>query len=158
MNPIRRRRLLFAGLLLLGFGIAVALVLTALRSNIQHFFSPSDIVAGMAPSNRSFKLGGLVQEGSLQRSPDSLKVSFVVTDRFRQQQAEYTGILPDLFKEGQSVVATGVMDSQRKVFVAEQVLAKHDENYMPQEVADAIARAKAQGDEKNKSNVDSKSP
>lgn len=144
MNPVRRRRLLFSLMLLAGAGAAVGLTLLALRNNIQHFFSPSDIVAGKAPAARSFRLGGIVQEGSVQRAPDSLRVRFTVTDRFHQQPVEYVGILPDLFKEGQSVVATGALDAATQLFKADQVLAKHDENYMPPEVADAIARAKRQ--------------
>lgn len=141
MNPIRKRRLWMIGLVLLGVGSATALTLTALNQNIQHFFSPSDIVAGKAPQARTFRIGGLVEENSVARAGEGLVVRFVVTDRFKTQSVEYQGILPDLFREGQSVVATGKLDA-RGVFVADEVLAKHDENYMPQEVADAIARAK----------------
>ncbi len=140
MNPTRRRRLWLASLVLLGAGVAVALTLTALNQNIQHFFSPSDIVAGKAPVARTFRLGGLVQEGSVARDPQGLTVHFEVTDRFKTQSVAFDGILPDLFKEGQSVVATGRLD-EAGVFRADEVLAKHDENYMPKEVADAIARA-----------------
>jgi cytochrome c-type biogenesis protein CcmE len=129
-------------LILLGAGGAIALTLTALNQNLQHFFSPSDIADGKAPASRTFRLGGVVLEGSVARSSDALRVGFVVTDRFKEQLVEYSGILPDLFREGQSVVATGSLDVARRVFVATEVLAKHDENYMPQEVADAIARAK----------------
>ena len=146
MNPTRRRRMWLLGLVLLGAGTAVALTLTALNQNIQHFFSPSDIADGKAPGSRTFRLGGIVEEGTVGRNADDLKVSFVVTDRFRTQPVEFTGILPDLFREGQSVVATGTLDPQRGVFVADEVLAKHDENYMPTEVADAIARAKTRQD------------
>jgi cytochrome c-type biogenesis protein CcmE len=146
MNPTRRRRMWLLGLVLLGAGTAIALTLTALNQNIQHFFSPSDIADGKAPGARTFRLGGIVEEGSVGRSAENLKVSFVVTDRFKTQPVEFTGILPDLFREGQSVVATGTLDPQRGVFVAREVLAKHDENYMPKEVADAIARAKTRQD------------
>ncbi|MFN7553103.1 MAG: cytochrome c maturation protein CcmE [Pseudomonadota bacterium] len=146
MNPIRRRRMWLLGLVLLGAGTAIALTLTALNQNIQHFFSPSDIADGKAPGVRTFRLGGIVEEGSVGRNAENLKVSFVVTDRFKTQPVEFTGILPDLFREGQSVVATGTLDAQRGVFVAREVLAKHDENYMPKEVADAIARAQARED------------
>lgn len=142
MNPTRRRRMWLIGLVLLGAGTAIALTLTALNQNIQHFFSPSDIADGKAPGTRTFRLGGIVEEGSVGRSEQNLKVSFVVTDRFRTTPVEFSGILPDLFREGQSVVATGAMDPQRGVFVAREVLAKHDENYMPKEVAEAIAKAK----------------
>ena len=146
MNPIRRRRMWLLGLVLLGAGTAIALTLTALNQNIQHFFSPSDIADGKAPGVRTFRLGGIVEEGSVGRNAENPKVSFVVTDRFKTQPVEFTGILPDLFREGQSVVATGTLDAQRGVFVAREVLAKHDENYMPKEVADAIARAQARVD------------
>jgi cytochrome c-type biogenesis protein CcmE len=140
MNPARQRRIWMILLVLLGAGVATALALTALNQNIQHFFSPSDIAQGKAPIERTFRLGGLVEEGSIERVGEGLTVRFVVTDRFRLQPAEFTGILPDLFREGQSVVAVGRM--REGVFVADEVLAKHDENYMPAEVADAIARAR----------------
>ena len=103
-------------------------------------YSPTEVEAGHAPESARFRLGGVVLEGSIQRASDSLKVDFVVTDRFKQMPVEYTGILPDLFREGQSVVATGSRQGGR--FVATEVLAKHDETYMPKEVADAIAKAK----------------
>ena len=142
MNPTRKRRLITVGLIVLGVFAAAAFALTALNQNLQHFFSPSDVVAGMAPEARNFRLGGLVEEKSLSRDPESLKVRFVVTDKFKTTPVEYEGILPDLFREGQSVVATGQLRADG-TFVATEVLAKHDENYMPKEVADAIARAKA---------------
>jgi cytochrome c-type biogenesis protein CcmE len=141
MTPTRKRRLIAVGLILAAVGIATALTVFALQQNMTYLFSPSEIDAGKSPVNASFRLGGVVLEHSLQRSPDSLKVDFVVTDRFHDMPVEYTGILPDLFREGQSIVATGKMNGQR--FVAAEVLAKHDETYMPKEVADAIAKAKA---------------
>ena len=143
MNPIRKRRIWIVSLIVVAVAAATALALAALNQNLQHFYSPSDVVAGMARSQRSFRLGGLVEEGSVARSGESLKVRFVVTDRFKTTPVEYEGILPDLFREGQSVVATGAMRDDG-TFAAREVLAKHDENYMPKEVADAIARAKAQ--------------
>ena len=143
MNPLRKRRMWMLGLILLGAGGAIALTLTALKQNIQHFFSPTDIAEGKAPALRTFRLGGVVEEGSVSRASESLKVHFVVTDRFKVQPVEFSGILPDLFREGQSVIAIGTLDAQRGVFLAHEVLAKHDETYMPKEVADAIARAKA---------------
>ena len=143
INPIRRRRIWIFSLVILGVGIATAIVLTALKQNLQHFYSPSDVLAGSAPSaDRKFRLGGVVLEGSVARAGDSLLVKFLVTDRFKTLPVEYTGILPDLFREGQSVVATGTLRSDG-TFVANEVLAKHDENYMPKEVAEAIAKAKA---------------
>jgi cytochrome c-type biogenesis protein CcmE len=145
MNPTRRRRLVALSVGLLGLGIAAAFVVYALRENLQHFVSPSDIALGKAPQGGRFRLGGVVLEGSVKRSPTSLDVEFVVTDRFKEIPVHYSGILPDLFREGQSVVATGILESGSQ-FRAEEVLAKHDENYMPTEVAEAIARAKAQKD------------
>jgi cytochrome c-type biogenesis protein CcmE len=143
VNPIRRRRLWIVSLVVVAVCGATALALAALNQNLQHFYSPSDVKAGMAPAQRNFRLGGLVEEGSVARAGDSLKVRFLVTDRFEKTPVEFEGILPDLFKEGQSVVATGTLRGDG-TFAAHEVLAKHDENYMPKEVADAIARAKQQ--------------
>lgn len=143
MNPIRRRRLLLIVGLVLGIGAATGLALTALKENVNHFYSPSEVLAGSAPDGRTFRLGGVVLEGSTSRDGSSLKAHFVVTDRFKDLPVVYEGILPDLFKEGQSVIATGAMQTGG-VFVAKEVLAKHDENYMPKEVAEAIAKGKAE--------------
>ncbi|HEX7917035.1 cytochrome c maturation protein CcmE [Rudaea sp.] len=141
MTPTRKRRLIAVALILLAVGVAAALTVTALSQNMTYLFSPTETLAGKAPPGASFKLGGVVLESSIKRDPNSLKVDFVVTDRFKQIPVEYTGILPDLFREGQSVIATGKMQGDR--FLAREVLAKHDESYMPKEVADAIAKAKA---------------
>jgi len=141
MTPTRKRRLIAIALVLLAVGIAAALTVTALQQNMTYLFSPSEIEAGKAPVAASFRLGGVVLEHSVRRDPSSLKVDFTVTDRFHDMPVEYTGILPDLFREGQSIVATGRIANGR--FVAREVLAKHDETYMPKEVADAIAKAKA---------------
>jgi cytochrome c-type biogenesis protein CcmE len=141
MNPTRRRRLWMVALIVAGAGVATALTLAALNQNLQHFYSPSDVRAGMAPKEHTFRLGGIVEEGSVRRASDSLKVEFTVTDRFQTMPVHYEGILPDLFREGQSVVTTGALRPDGS-FGAREVLAKHDENYMPKEVADAIARAK----------------
>ena len=140
MTPTRKRRLVAVGLVLLAVGIAAALTVMALSQNMTYLFSPSEVLAGHAPAGASFRLGGVVLEHSMQRDASSLKVTFTVTDRFHDMPVEYTGILPDLFREGQSIVATGRMDGTR--FAAREVLAKHDETYMPKEVADAIAKAK----------------
>jgi cytochrome c-type biogenesis protein CcmE len=140
MTPTRKRRLFAVALILLAVGVATALTVTALSQNMTYLFSPTETLAGKAPAGASFKLGGVVLENSFKRDPSSLKVVFAVTDRFHEIPVEYTGILPDLFREGQSVIATGRMDGNR--FVAREVLAKHDESYMPKEVADAIAKAK----------------
>ena len=142
MNPTRRRRLWMVSLVLAGAAVATTLTLAALNQNLQHFYSPSDVKAGMAPASHTFRLGGIVEEGSVKRAADSLRVEFVVTDRFQSMPVRYEGILPDLFKEGQSVVTTGALQADGS-FAAREVLAKHDENYMPKEVADAIARAKS---------------
>ena len=141
MNEIRRRRLIALSIGLLGLAAASAFVVYALRENMEHFVSPSDIALGKAPAGHRFRLGGVVLEGSVKRSPDSLDVDFVVTDRFKEIPVRFNGILPDLFREGQSVVATGTLEGSAR-FKAESVLAKHDENYMPAEVAEAIAKAK----------------
>ncbi len=143
MTPTRKRRLIAVALILLAVGVAAALTITALSRNMTYLFSPSEVLAGKAPPGAAFRLGGVVLEHSLQRDPASLKATFVVTDRFHDMPVEYTGILPDLFREGQSIVATGNMDGT--LFTAREVLAKHDETYMPKEVADAIAKAKAAG-------------
>jgi len=145
MNPTRRRRLWLVVLVVFAVAGATALAMTALRQNIQHFYSPTELSEGKAPPERRFRLGGVVAEGSTERASDSLEVRFVVTDRFKETPVLYVGILPDLFREGQSVVTTGTLRADG-TFVATEVLAKHDENYMPSEVAEAIAKAKAKSD------------
>ena len=140
MKPRTRRGLaIAAGLATLG--VASMLVLNAFQSNLVFFFSPSQIAANEAPRDRSFRIGGLVEEGSLKRDGQSLTVNFVVTDMAQRIAVSYTGMLPDLFKEGKGVVAQGKLGSDG-VFRAEQVLAKHDENYMPPEAADALEKAR----------------
>jgi cytochrome c-type biogenesis protein CcmE len=140
MTPTRRRRLIVISLVFAAVTIAGAVAVLALQQNMTYLFSPSEIEAGHAPASARFRLGGVVLEKSIRRASDSLRVDFIVTDRFQEMPVEYTGILPDLFREGQSVVATGELKNGR--FVATEVLAKHDETYMPKEVADAIAKAK----------------
>lgn len=137
MTPRQKRlALIVAGLAILG--VAAALVLKAFQSNLVFFFTPSQIVAKEAPVDRTFRLGGLVEKGSVHR--DGVQVNFVVTDTFRAVPVRYQGILPDLFKEGKGVVAQGKLGADG-VFVAQEVLAKHDENYMPPEAAEALQRA-----------------
>jgi cytochrome c-type biogenesis protein CcmE len=136
MKP-RHKRLALVGGLLSASGIVVALVLNAFQSNLVFFYSPTQVAANEAPANRAFRVGGLVAEGSVVR--DGLNVNFVVTDTAQTVPVRYKGILPDLFQEGKGVVAQGQL--QDGVFVAREVLAKHDENYMPPEAADAIQRA-----------------
>ena len=146
MHPIRKKRLTIVLFLLVGLGIAVGLTTYALRQNINLFYDPTQISAGEAPVDVRIRAGGMVEEGSVLRDPDSLKVEFKVTDFNASVPIQYTGILPDLFAEGQGVVAMGRLDSNGR-FVADQVLAKHDENYMPPEVADALEKA-AKGQQK----------
>jgi cytochrome c-type biogenesis protein CcmE len=121
-------------------GIAAALVLNAFRSNLVFFFTPTQIAAHEAPQGRPFRVGGLVESGSLQREPNSLTVRFRVTDTAQTIPVTYTGLLPDLFKEGKGVVAQGTLGADG-VFHASEVLAKHDENYMPPAAADAVKQA-----------------
>jgi cytochrome c-type biogenesis protein CcmE len=140
MKPRTRRALALAGGLA-ALGVAAALVLYAFQSNLVFFFSPSQVAAQEAPKDRAFRIGGLVEAGSVQRASDGLTVRFVVTDTAQAVPVTYTGLLPDLFKEGKGVVAQGRLGADG-VFRADQVLAKHDENYMPPEAADALEKAK----------------
>ena len=144
MRPRRRQRFILVGLLLAGVGIAATLALLALRENINLFFSPSQVVAGEAPQDTSFRLGGMVVDGSVGRPEGDLTVRFDLTDTAQAVTVIYTGILPDLFREGQGIVAQGKLLAD-VTFQAAQVLAKHDENYMPPEVEDAIEKARAMG-------------
>ena len=131
----------FIGLVVVGVALAAGLALRAFQENLLYFFSPTQVVAGEAPSDRVFRLGGMVADGSVQREEGNLTVQFVVTDYAHSMPVQYTGVLPDLFREGQGVVVRGRLDAAGH-FEAEEVLAKHDENYMPPEVADALVRGK----------------
>ena len=137
MKPRHKRAAIVVGILA-AVGVAVALVLNAFNSNLVFFYTPSQIAQKEAPQGRTFRVGGLVQSGSVQR--EGVTVRFVVTDTAKTVNVRYDGVLPDLFKEGKGVVAQGQLGSDG-VFVAREVLAKHDENYMPPEAADAVARA-----------------
>ena len=139
MNKRSRRKVLILAVV---FGVAMAAVLglTAFEENLLYFYSPTQVKAGEAPETHSFRVGGLVVDGSVKRAPDSLMVQFDVTDNVESMTIEYTGILPDLFREGQGIVAMGSFAVGGN-FVADEVLAKHDENYMPPEVADALKAA-----------------
>ena len=137
----RQKRLSFILIGMVGLGIAATLILQAANSNIVFFFSPSEVHAGEVPKNNVFRLGGLVGKDSLSRENDGLTVHFLVTDNAETVPVKYVGILPDLFKEEQGVVAQGRL-SEDGVFVASEVLAKHDETYMPPEVAEALEQAK----------------
>lgn len=136
----RRKKLGLIILMVMGVGTAVGMVTMALKENINLFFSPSQILAGEAPQDHTFRLGGMVRTGSVKRSNNSLDVAFEVTDTARSVPVVYTGILPDLFREGQGIVAQGKLRGDG-TFVASEVLAKHDENYMPPEAAEAIKNA-----------------
>ncbi len=140
MTP-RQKRMTFVGLLIAGVGLFIALIMMALNENINHFYSPTEVLEGKAPDDHSFRIGGLVVTGSVNRSTDSLKILFDLTDGAKNFTVQYEGILPDLFREGQGIVATGKLSGDKSVFVADEVLAKHDENYMPPEVADALEKS-----------------
>lgn len=140
MNPVRKRRLVIVLVILTGFSLAVALALIALQENMNLFYSPAQIESGKAPVNQRIRAGGLVEEGSVSRDSDSLRVRFSITDNQGRVTVEYSGILPDLFREGQGVVAMGRLNDGG-VLVADQILAKHDEEYMPPEVKKALEDA-----------------
>ena len=137
----RQWRLLWLAAAVLAVGAATTLVLRAFESNLVFFYSPTQVAAHEAPTTRAFRVGGLVQQGSVQRASTGLTVNFVVTDGAHQVPVRYTGMLPDLFREGKGVVAQGRLDGSGW-FVAQQVLAKHDENYMPPEAAAALQAAR----------------
>lgn len=153
MNPKRKQRLTLILFLLCGFGLMVGLAMYSLSENINLFYNPTQIAAGEAPKGARIRAGGMVLEGSVSRDPESLKVSFILTDYQAEVPVQFQGILPDLFREGQGIVALGKLNSAG-VLQADEVLAKHDENYMPPEVAEALEKsghmpdgAKAYGDQ-----------
>lgn len=137
MKPRHQRAAIIAGGLA-ALGLAAYFILNAFESNLVFFFTPSQVAAGEAPTNRTFRVGGMVQEGSIKR--DNLTVAFVVTDTAKEVKVSYTGILPDLFREGKGVVAQGRLGADGR-FAASEVLAKHDENYMPPEAQHAVDQA-----------------
>jgi cytochrome c-type biogenesis protein CcmE len=138
----RQRRMVFVGVLLLVVGAAVGFALKAFQDNLQYFYSPSDVSAGKAPADRLFRVGGMVTEGSFKRPPGSLEAHFVLTDFASDVTVSYTGVLPDLFREGQGVICRGKLGTNG-IFVAQEVLAKHDENYMPPDVAETLKKQHA---------------
>ncbi len=140
MTSPRRKRLALVLLSLLGMGASAALVLSAFEKNLVFFFTPAQVLSGEAPAGQRLRVGGLVQAGSVKRHADGLSVSFVITDTVQQVPVRYKGLLPDLFKEGKGVVAQGRL-GQDRVFMADEVLAKHDENYMPPEAGEALKQA-----------------
>ncbi len=140
MTP-RRQRMLAVALILVGAASATALGLVAASKNFLYFYSPTQIVAGEAPADRRVRVGGMVTEGSVQREEGSLEVSFVLTDTAEEVRVTYEGILPDLFREGQGIIVHGKVGTGG-AFVADEVLAKHDESYMPPEVAESMKVAR----------------
>ncbi|MYN04471.1 cytochrome c maturation protein CcmE [Pseudoduganella sp. DS3] len=141
MKP-RHQRLALIGASLAACGVAVALVLNAFNDNLVFFYTPSQVAEGSAPRQSIFRIGGLVEEGSVKRLADGLTVSFVITDKVKQVPVHYKGTLPDLFKEGKGAVAQGRL-GDGALFLAQEVLAKHDENYMPAEAAHALEQGRA---------------
>ena len=142
MHPKRKQKLILVGLMVGAVAIAAGFILNAFNKNIQLFFSPSEVVAGEVPEGAEFKVGGLVAADSVKRVGDGLTVEFALTDNGETIPVRYTGILPGLFREGQGTISVGKLDDDG-VFIAKKVLAKHDENYMPPEVADALNKQKA---------------
>ena len=135
MTPARKKRFGLILLMVAGVAVGVGLALKSLDENIMFFFTPTDVISGKAPQNKLFRMGGMVVNGSVHRPGDGLTVKFDLTDNEQRVTVQFAGILPDLFREGQGIVANGRLDDSGE-FVAEEVLAKHDENYMPPELAD----------------------
>ncbi|MEJ2515037.1 MAG: cytochrome c maturation protein CcmE [Gammaproteobacteria bacterium] len=143
----RHQRLIAVGLVLAGVGVGAAFLLRAMNENILYYYSPTQVAAGEAPDARRFRVGGLVVPGSIDRAEGSMDVAFTLTDNAELVTVSYSGILPDLFREGQGIIAHGSLEDG--VFVADEVLAKHDENYMPPEVADSLQEVHGQGGAKS---------
>lgn len=139
MRLIKQKRLFLIVLMISGIALATFFGLRAFNDNLMYFFSATDVVEGKAPKDHLFRLGGMVVKGSVVRGTDDLTVRFVLTDMAKEVTVRYTGILPDLFREGQGIVANGKLDANG-VFIAQEVLAKHDENYMPPEVAGSMKK------------------
>jgi len=142
MNPQRKKRLAIVSLIILGMGASAGLILTAFEKNLLYFYSPTQVSKGEAPVGKPFRIGGIVKINSVARVSDGLKVSFDLTDNKQTVTVNFEGILPDLFREGQGIVANGKLDNTG-IFQASEVLAKHDENYMPPEVAEALANSES---------------
>jgi len=139
MTPVRRQRLILILLMVAGVATATTFALKAFNENLMYFFSTTEVAEGKAPKDAKFRLGGMVVEGSITRPNKGIMVRFELTDYGKTVTVEYSGILPDLFREGQGIVANGRLNSSG-IFVAEEVLAKHDENYMPPEVAESLKK------------------
>lgn len=143
MTPARKKRFALILLMLAGVGVALSFALKSLDENIMFFFTPADVLEGKAPQGKLFRIGGMVVDGSVSRPGDGLTVQFDLTDNQQSLTVKYTGILPDLFREGQGIIANGQLDGSGN-FIASEVLAKHDENYMPPELAEAMKNREAQ--------------
>jgi cytochrome c-type biogenesis protein CcmE len=143
MTPARKKRLGLILLMVAGVAVGVGLALKSLDQNIMFFFTPSEVILGKAPQNKLFRIGGMVVEGSVNRPGDGLTVKFDLTDNEQRVTVQYAGILPDLFREGQGIIANGKLNGSGE-FVAEEVLAKHDENYMPPELAGMKSKMETQ--------------
>ena len=143
MKLARKKRLFFIVFLVAGVTLAAGFAMYAFNQNLMFYFSPSDVKQGKAPVDKLFRMGGMVVEGTFKKEPKSLKVHFDLTDYGKTVSVEYEGILPDLFREGQGIISRGKLNT-KGVFVAEEVLAKHDENYMPPEVAESLKKKKEQ--------------
>jgi len=141
MHPLRKRRLILIVTMLIGIAVAAGFALVAFNQNMMFFFTPTEVQAGKAPQGRLFRMGGMVVKGSVKKSDNSVDVAFDLTDNEQAVTVKYSGILPDLFREEQGIVAKGKLNAQGE-FIAEEVLAKHDENYMPPEVAEAMKKKK----------------
>ncbi len=142
MTPVRRQRLILILLMVAGVATAATFALKAFNENLMYFFSTTEVAEGKAPKDAKFRLGGMVVDGSISRPNKDIMVRFVLTDYNKQVTVEYSGILPDLFREGQGIVANGRLNKDN-VFIAEEVLAKHDENYMPPEVEESLKKPEA---------------
>ncbi|NOR70116.1 MAG: cytochrome c maturation protein CcmE [Methylomarinum sp.] len=143
MTPVKKQRLILILLMVAGVGLAATFALKAFNENLMYFFSTTEVAEGKAPKDAKFRLGGMVVEGSIERPDKGIMVRFVLTDYSKQVTVEYSGILPDLFREGQGIVANGRLN-KNNVFIAEEVLARHDENYMPPEVAESLKDVEAE--------------
>lgn len=141
MNPVKKQRMTVAVLVIAAAAVAGTFLTFALQANMTYLYSPSEVLEGKVPAGSAFRIGGVVKEASVKRQAGSLEVEFQVTDRIRDYPVRFSGILPDLFREGQTVIARGEIEGD--IFVAQEVLAKHDETYMPPEVAEKIAEAHA---------------
>ena len=154
MKPARKKRLFFIIFLIAGVTLAAGFAMYAFNQNLMFYFSPTDVKKGKAPVDKLFRMGGMVVEGTFKKEPETLKVHFDLTDYEKTVSVEYEGILPDLFREGQGIISRGKLNAQG-VFIAEEVLAKHDENYMPPEVAESLKKAKVKLENKAKNNQQS---